>query len=401
MERIIVHLDMDAFFASVEQSKKPWLRRKAIAVSGNPNGRSVVATCSYEARRYGIHSGMPLSTAKKLYPELIIIKCSMNDYEAISENIYNLCCEYSPAVEYFSVDEVFMDFSYLAKSYEDALLIAKTIKFDILKRFGLTCSIGISYNKLIAKLASKLCKPNGLMCIKEEEALDILKTLPVGKITGIGKRTEELLKDNFNVETVGDLMKIPLLDLTKVFHSYGKFLYEACRGIDESPVITQTDLAPPKSVGNSVTLEKDTDDIEEIKAVLKMLSAKVSSRLRSAHFEGKRLTITVRYHDFQTFTHAIEIQPTNLDSEIYAASLKAFMEVYNGSEIRLLGVSMSLLQKTEEASLFDGNQNEKEKKVLEAMDTARKRFGYNKLEYGTVNALKGDFVLKDKKISGA
>jgi len=239
------------------------------------------------------------------------------------------------------------------------------------------------------------------MCIKEDEALNTLKTLPVGKITGIGKRTEELLKDHFNVETAGDLMKIPLVDLTKVFHSYGKFLYEACRGIDESPVITQTDLAPPKSVGNSVTLEKDTEDMEEIKAVFKMLSAKVSSRLRSTHFEGKRLTITIRYHDFQTFTHAIEIKPTNLDSEIYAGSLKAFMDIYNDTKIRLLGVSMSLLEKAEEASLFDDNQNGKERKVLEAMDTARKKFGYNKLEYGTVNSLKGDFVLKDKKISGA
>lgn len=401
MQEIIAHLDMDAFFASVEQTKKPWLKGKPIAVAGNPNGRSVVATSSYEAREYGVKSGMPISTARKLCPNLIIVTGNIEEYEAISENLYNLCCEYSPAVEYFSIDEVFIDLSYVVKSYEDAVFVAKSIKSEILSRFGLTCSIGISYNKLLSKLASKLSKPNGLKCIKEEEAPMILRNLPVGKITGIGKKTQQLLKEIFGVETAGDLARIPLNDLARVFHSYGRFLYNACRGIDRSPVITLIDVEPPKSVGNSVTLERDTDNIKEIKAVLKMLSAKVSSRLRSGGFEGKVVKITIRYEDFYTFTHGCEIAPTNLDLEIYNAVLKLFVEVYNGSKIRLLGVSVSSLVPVSRVPLFLDEGENKERKMVEAMDMVRKKFGYDKLEYGAVSSLKGDFVLREKKISGA
>lgn len=401
MNRIIAHIDMDAFFASIEQSKKPWLKGKAIAVAGNTVGRSVVATASYEARKFGVKSGMPLSSAKRLCPELILIKGSIDEYETISENLYHLFCEFSPAVEYFSIDEVFMDLSYVIKNYDEAICLEKVIKDEVLRKFGLTCSIGISYNKLMSKIAAKLCKPNGLMCIREDEALNILEKLPVGKITGIGKKTEILLKEIFHTETAGDLMKIPLLDLVKVFHSYGRFLYQACRGIDNSNIITFIDKENPKSVGNSVTLEKDTDNISEIKAVFKMLSTKVSSRLRGGGFEGRVIKITIRYEDFYTFTHEKEIPPTNLDSEIYSVAMNLFMEVYNGTKVRLLGISVSSLISKEQALLFLDSVKEKERKVLEAMDALRNRFGYDKLEYGSVNSIRKDFLLSEKKISGA
>lgn len=401
MERIIAHIDMDAFFASIEQVKKPWLKGKAIAVSGNPNGRSVIATASYEARKYGVKAGMPLSTARKFCPYLIILKGNMEEYETISENLYNLFCEFSPAVEYYSIDEVFMDLTYVAKEFEAALSLGKLIKNEVLEQFHLTCSVGISYNKLMSKIASKLCKPDGLMAITKEEAQEILKKLPVSKITGIGRKTEMLLKEKFNVEIVGELQKVQLDELVKVFHSYGKFLYNASRGIDDSSIITFVDKDDPKSVGNSITLERDTDDVLEIKAVLKMLSAKVASRLRIGKFQCRSIKLTIRYEDFYTFTHGKEIPPTSLDSDIYNISLQLFREVYNGCKVRLLGVSASLLDKSEALRLFDELQTLKEEKLVLAMDDLRQRYGYDKLEYGSINALKGDFVFQDKKISGA
>lgn len=401
MERIIGHIDMDAFFASIEQVKKPWLRGKPVAISGNPNGRSVIATASYEARVYGVKAGMPLGKARAICPNLVILKGNMYEYELISESLYNLFCEYSPAVEYFSIDEVFIDFSYVVKSMNSAIEIAKIIKERVFERFGLTCSIGISYNKLIAKLASKLSKPNGLLCIREDDLSKILTSLPVEKITGIGKKTQIVLKEKFGVVTVGDLQKIPLSELVNVFHSYGKFLYFAARGIDNSKIVTSIDREKPKSIGNSITLEKDTDDINEIKAVLRMLSSKVSSRMRNGGFFANVLKLTVRYEDFYTFTHEKVIPTTNSDSDIYSSAIDLFMEVFNGtSKVRLLGVSASCLTVQDDVLLFLDNDNEREKKFLAAMDKVRNRFGYDKLEYGNVNALRGDFVFREKKISG-
>lgn len=397
-----MHVDMDAFFASIEQAQKPWLRGKPIAVSGNPNGRSVIATASYEARVYGIKSGMPLSKAKALYPNLIVIKGNIAEYERISNELYNLFLKFAPQVEKFSIDEVFMELTYLTKSFDEGYQLGKKIKSIIKDRFGISCTIGISINKLLSKVAAKLAKPDGLIILRRDGVDNVLQNLDVGKITGIGKKTQLLLKEKFDVEKVGDLQKIPLSDLVAIFHSYGNFLYESCRGIDDSPVITATDKEDAKSVGNSVTFDSDTDNIIYIKAILRMLSSHVALRLRDVGFLCQTLTLTVRYDDFYTTTHRKPVNVTNNDEDIYKEALNLFHEVYNGSKVRLLGVSASKLVNSQmNNSLFAEEHLNKEKCLLEAMDSSRKRFGFKITEYGNVSFLHKEFLLTDKKISGA
>jgi len=402
MDRIIMHVDMDAFFASIEQAQKPWLRGKPIAVSGNPNGRSVIATASYEARVYGIKSGMPLSKARALYPNLIVIKGNVVEYERISNELYNIFLKFAPQVEKFSIDEVFMELTYLVKSFDEAYQVGKKIKSIIKDGFGISCTIGISMNKLLSKVVAKLAKPDGLIILRRDDVDNVLQNLDVGEITGIGKKTQLLLKEKFGVEKIRDLQKIPLSDLITIFHSYGNFLYESCRGIDDSPVITATDREDAKSVGNSVTFDSDTDNIIYIKAILRMLSSHVALRLRNVGFSCQTLTLTVRYDDFYTTTHRKPINVTSNDEDIYKESLNLFHEVYNGSKVRLLGVSASKLTSSQmNNGLFTEEHLNKEKHLLEAMDSSRRRFGFKIAEYGNVSLLHKEFLLTDKKISGA
>jgi len=205
--RIIMHIDMDAFFASVEQAENSDLKGKPIAISGNVEGRSVVSAASYEARRYGVHSAMPLKLAKKLCPNLILIQGNMAKYVRISKEIVSLYYNFCPAIEYSSIDEVFMDFTYTVKNFNEAIETGDRIRQAVKDKFHITCTVGISYNKLLAKLGSKLAKPDGLIVIRKEGTEKVLNDLPVSKITGIGKKTESTLLSSFNVRTLG----IPLL----------------------------------------------------------------------------------------------------------------------------------------------------------------------------------------------
>jgi DNA polymerase-4 len=383
MEKIIMHIDMDAFFASIEQNRKPWLRGKPIGISGNPKGRSVVATASYEARKFGVKSGMPTGIAKKLCPQIILVHTDFDEYMKISEELVKLFSSFSPAVEQFSIDEVFMDLTYVTKNFDEALKLGNAIKKSVKEHFNLTCTIGISVNKLLAKLASKLAKPDGLKAIRGNEIQGTLEFLPVGKLTGIGKKTEDLLSERFNVKTIGELQKIPLDTLVNVFHTYGKFLHNASFGIDNSLVITEIDREDAKSIGNSMTFDFDTGDFEYIKSILRFLSSKVAERLRKANFYCSSVTITIRYSNFYTVTHGKIISPTNLDSIIFNTSVNLFHEVYKGSGVRLLGVTASHLTKEAIHSLFSDKSSEKEEKILLAMDSLKERFGSDKINYGS------------------
>lgn len=403
MNRIIAHIDMDAFFASIEQNDKPWLKGKAVGVTGNPQGRSVIATASYEARAFGVKSGMPLSLAKKLCPHIILIKSNFERYEGVSDRLFDLFSGYAPLVERFSIDEVFMDLTYKSRSYEEALSLCRTIKDAVKSNFNITCSIGVSFNKLLAKLASKLSKPDGLMLIKEENAQEVIKSLSVNKITGIGKKTALLLKDKFNVESVGDLQKISFRELVDTFGVYGKFLYNASRGIDDSPVISPVELEDAKSIGNSMTFDIDTDDINYIDGMIRLLSSKVSHRLREDGFLCSCVVVTVRYSNFITKKHQKRIDFTNLDSVIYATALNLFKEVYEGGKVRLVGVGVSHLTRKDSNNLFEGASCSKEEKALLAMDTLRRKFGFNAIEYGSAKLPKEDplrtslnFLTRDK-----
>jgi DNA polymerase-4 len=384
MKKIIMHIDMDAFFASIEQNRKPWLRGKPVGVTGNPDGRSVIATASYEARVFGVKSGMPLGTAKRLCPEIILVQSDFDEYIRISKELINLLSFFSPAVEEFSVDEAFLDLTYVVKDFDEAYKLGSIIKKSVREKFNLACTIGISFNKLLAKVAVKLSKPDGLKMIRYDEVQSILEPLPVGKITGIGRKTELTLKEKFNVETIGQLQKISLNELIAVFHTYGKFLYNTSLGIDTSLVITAVDREDARSIGNSMTFDSDTDDFDFIKGVLRFLSGKVADRLRNANFYCRSVTITIRYSNFNTINHGKSISPTNLDSMVFKTSTELFEESFReGSKVRLLGVSVCGLTRGIDLSLYGDKSFKKEGKVLLAMDDIRTRFGFDKVNYGS------------------
>lgn len=396
MKKIIAHLDMDAFFASVEQVRKPWLKGKPIGVTNHPNGRSVIATASYEARPYGIKSGMPVKTAIKLLPTLIIVKGDMAIYEKISDEIYEILKRYAPAVEKFSIDEAFLDLTFKAHTFEEAKQIATNIKAEIYAKFKLPSTIGISINKLLAKIASKEGKPNGLFVIKEEDIDNFMKDLPISKIPGIGKKIEEKIKNLYGVEKAGELQKVPIQELIKTFHSYGVFIYNAIRGIDNSEVIPEYEIEKEKSIGNSTTLDFDTDNLDIIKGVIRKLSSNVGYRLRTRNFLAKRITLTLRYEDFSTFLHGKDVSATNSDEEIYKVANVLFNEIYNGERVRLLGVTASKLEHPKIGLFEEGPQ--KDKKLINALDSVRKKFGDEITNYA--NNIYLDIKLSQRRISG-
>ena len=385
--RIIMHVDMDAFFASVEQRDKPWLRGKPIAISNIPEERSVVATASYEARKFGIHSAMPVKVARKLCPELIIVKTDINKYRKESSKLLSIFNRFCPSVEQTSIDEAFLDLTYTVKNYEEAKLLGIKLKEFIHKKLNLPLTIGISYNKLLAKLASKLGKPNGLKIIKPEDADEILEPLPIGKISGIGKHTEKTLKEVFNVYTLGELKKVPLLELASIFHSQAVFLYNAARGIDSSKVVSEYEKGNPKSIGHSITLRMDTSNKKYIQSTLKYLSEKVGLRIRTHNLYAQTITIVIRYENFSTFTHRKTLnKPIQSNYEIYIYALMLFNEIWNGKKVRLLGISLSNFKNYIERSLFDTENNLY--KLEDALDEVKKRFGHKAADYGSVMLVK-------------
>ncbi len=385
--RIIMHIDMDAFFASVEQRDKPWLKGKPIAISNIPEERSVIATASYKARKFGVHSAMPVKIARKLCPELIIVKTDINKYRKESSKLLNIFNKFCPSVEQTSIDEVFLDLTYTVKNFNEAKNFAIKLKEFIHNNLCLPLTIGISYNKLLAKLASKIGKPNGLKIIKPEDVDTILEPLPIGKISGIGKQTEKTLKEIFNVYTLGELRKIPLLKLASVFHSQAVFLYNAARGIDNSKVIPEYEKGNPKSIGNSITLRTDTDNEKYIKSTLKYLSEEVGLRIRTYNLYAQTITIVVRYKDFSTFTHRKTLsKPIQGNFEIYIHALILLSEIWNRRKVRLLGISLSNLKNYVERGLFD--TEDKLHTLENVIDNVKMRFGNEVADYGSVMLVK-------------
>ncbi|MCD6426660.1 MAG: DNA polymerase IV [Caldisericaceae bacterium] len=385
MRRIIMHMDMDAFFVSVEIKDKPWLLGKPVAVCGDVSKRSVIATSSYEARKCGVHSAMPVFKAIKICPNLILLKANHKKYAEISEKIISILYSYCPSVETSSIDEAFLDLTYTVKNFEEAELLAKKIKTEIIKKLGLPLTIGISSNKLLAKLASKIGKPNGLKIILPEKTKSILKDTPVEMISGIGPKTSEILKEKFNVHTLGELKKIPLLTLSSVFNSYALFLYNAARGIDRNPVMPDYEKTQAKSVGNSITLPFDTDNMEYLKKVLEYIAFKVAGRLREKRLYAKNIILVVRFSDFRTKTKRMKIRPTNTGKTIYLASLCILKGIKTRKKIRLLGITASDLIGSPALNLFDTSKAEIKNTIIEeTMDKIKAKYGENLVTFASI-----------------
>lgn len=334
MKKIVLHLDMDAFFASVEQVDQPELAGKPVIVGG-VGERGVVSTCSYEARKYGVHSAMPGFIARQKCPEAIFLPVRMKRYKNVSQNIFKILYQYTKRIEPLSIDEAFLDITQHGDAY---LNLAKRIKRDIKKATGLTASLGISYNKFLAKLASDWNKPDGLKVITKEMIPDILLPLSIEKIYGIGKKTVIKL-NGYGVYRVDDLMKWPQEYMKTFFGKQGEEIYNLIRGIDTREVETKRES---KSFGRETTLDKDTSDISLLLEYLNGFSIHVSYALRVKNLYAKTITVKVKTARFTTHTKSKTLQmPINKSKKIYQEAEVLLKEIKLNDDIRLIGLSVS------------------------------------------------------------
>jgi DNA polymerase-4 len=339
--RKIIHVDMDAFFASVEQLDNPELRGKPVAVGGSGQ-RHVVAAASYEARKFGVHSAMPSVTARRLCPDLIFVRHHFDRYHEVSSLVFEIFKEYTDLVEPLSIDEAFLDVTSDKKKIGSATLIAKAIKEEIRVKTGLTASAGISFNKFLAKIASDIKKPDGLYLIPPEDAGKFIEKLPVEKFFGIGKVTAERMH-KLGIHTGADLKNVDLLALIRNFGKVGKFYFDIVRGIDDRPV---EPFSERKSVGTEITYEKDLTTQFEIIAELYKVEKELMERLINSETTGRTITVKVKFSDFRQITRSRTLQNYVRNFETLHREVTEIRKAMKleGCEIRLLGVSVSNLE---------------------------------------------------------
>lgn len=355
--RKIIHVDMDAFYAQVEMRDNPQLKGKPVIVGGNPDERGVVATCSYEARKYGIHSAMPCRTARQLCPGAIFIRPRFEVYKEVSHKIGEIFKRYTDKIEFLSLDEAFLDVTENKKGIASATQIAKEIKLAIWDELHLTGSAGVSYNKFLAKIASDYEKPNGLTVITPDKAQELLDQLPIQKFFLVGKVTEEELR-KIGVHYGRDLRRLELSYLVSVFKKRGYLLYDFARGIDEREVESSRIR---KSIGAETTLSEDIVlASEEAKEILEELAHEVSLRVKRRNVWGKNVTLKIKFSDFSQITRSMMTSYPIVESEEISGYVEQLMQKVDKNEqkIRLLGITLSHLvteeeRKNENVSLFE------------------------------------------------
>jgi len=342
MMRKIIHVDMDAFFAAVEVRDNPQYKGKPLIVGGDPNSRGVVSTCSYEARRYGIHSAMPSSHAYRLCPHAIFVRGRFEAYREASEIVKSIFYEYTDLVEPVSIDEAYLDVTENIHGIDSATEIARQIRQKIFERTQLTASAGVSYNKFLAKIGSDLDKPDGLVVIPPNKAAEVLDKLPIGKFHGIGKKSEEKMK-KLGITNGFELRKWSLKDLLKHFGKVGSFYYYIVRGIDEREVKTNRIR---KSIGMERTFSIDINDNEEMIEYLKKFAAKLSGKMREKRVKAKTLTLKIKYSNFDLVTKCRSLSDAFDDEKIIAHLAQRMLveTIAANNKIRLLGLSLSHLE---------------------------------------------------------
>src|ERR1700716_610838 len=311
----ILHVDMDAFFVSVELLERPELRGKAVVVGGGPNQRGVVTAASYEARKFGVHSAMPLRTAGRLCPHAIYLDSHHAKYSEWSDRVATILAKFSPIVEMVSIDEAYLDLSGTERLHGPPLGAADKLLRSITRTTGLPCSAGLASTRLVAKVASDQGKPRGLVWVPAGSEERFLAPLPVRKIPGIGKVTERALRA-LGIETVQQIAAQPQERLERIFGQWGTALYRKARGGDSYEFVVD---AEPKSISQNHTFGEDTEDSSALTAMLSHLSQKACKRLREAGLAARTLTLTIRYAGFDTYTRSKTLgEPTRLDADIFA-----------------------------------------------------------------------------------
>lgn len=342
MGRKIIHVDMDEFFARVEQLRHPELMGKPVVVGGDgdPRKRGVVSTASYEARKYGIHSAMPLRTAYRLCPKAVFLPVDIPVYRKISERIMSILREYTPLVEPMGLDEAFLDVTH---SVRPAREIGLEIRRRIKEELNIVATVGIGPNKLVSKIASSQSKPDGFTIVEEGDVEKFLENLPVRALWGVGPKTESKLK-KAGISKIKELRELGLDELSRSFgESLGRMLFNYSRGLDESPVITSWEA---KSIGREVTFQKDTSDPKFLKETILKLSRSVASQLLNSGWAGRTVTLKIRYSNFSTHTRSFtSTEPVSRWGEIYSTSLKLLSKFNLMRKVRLIGVRVSKLEK--------------------------------------------------------
>jgi len=377
----ILHVDMDAFFVSVELLERPELRGKPVVVGGRPDQRGVVSAASYEARKYGIHSAMPLRTAGRLCPHAIFLDGHHAKYSEWSDRIATILAKFSPVVEMVSIDEAYLDLAGTERLHGPPLAAADKLLRAITRATTLPCSGGLATTRLVAKVASDQAKPRGLLWVAPGREARFLAPLSVRKIPGIGQVTERALRA-LGIETVEQLAAVPQEKLEKIFGQWGTALFRKARGGDSYEFVID---AEPKSISQNHTFGEDTDDITVLSAMLSHLSQKACKRLREAGLATRTLTLTIRYIGFDTHTRSKTLaEPVSFDADIFSVFQNLFREHRDHSrKIRLLGVSLSgFTHGTDQLDLLEAGRREKLEKLTRATDRLRDRFGFGAVQFG-------------------
>ncbi len=386
MGRVILHLDMDAFFAAIEEHDHPELRGKPVVVGADPKGgrgRGVVSTCSYEARAFGIRSAMPISQAYRLCPQAVFLPVRGERYTEVSAQVMQILGQFSPMVEQVSIDEAFADLTGTERVLGPPRQVGLRIKQDVHRLTGLTASVGIAPNKFIAKIASDLQKPDGLVVVEEGEITDFLWPLPVSKLWGVGEKTRPQL-ERFGLRTIGDVARQSPHFLQGRFGALGVHLWQLAHGIDDRPVVP---VSAAKSMSKETTFPEDVDDPERLHATLVALADALARGMRQENLRGHTVTLKIRLEDFATFTRSRTLLEATSSSEtILKVAEKLFAGFDRGQKrVRLLGIGVSGLVRDGERQLALFNEPARSA-IDEVMDRVRERFGEQAIARASVVA---------------
>jgi DNA polymerase-4 len=390
--KTILHVDMDAFFVSVEEIYHPELKGKPVVVGGRPDQRGVVSAASYAARKYGVHSAMPLRTAYKLCPQAIFVEGHPSRYKEHSQMVWETLSAFSPQVQMASIDEAYVDLTGSERLHGPPLRAAHALHEKIRARTKLNCSIGVSTSRLVAKICSDQAKPNGLLYIVPGMEARFLAPLDVRKIPGVGKVTEKALAA-CGIRRIGDLALLDEAFLEERFGKWGLALAGKARGLDAGGWLDGEigGEEQPKSISHEHTFGEDLSDPEQLESTLARLSEMVASRLREHRLYARTVQLKLRYKDFSTYTRAHTLDhATQLDIEIIQHSRRLFRKHWDQRPVRLLGVAASGFESAEgQLPLLEEEKHERWKKALSAVDRIRGRYGSGSLS--VASAMKGSF----------
>jgi DNA polymerase-4 len=388
--RTIMHIDMDAFFVSVEQVLNPGLKGKPVVVGGRPGGRGVVASASYEARAFGIHSGMPLKTAQRLCSQAIFVEGSFPRYRQASEKFMAILADFSPFIEPMGIDEAYLDVTGFESLYGSIHQMAVTIRQRIKNELRLCASVGIASSKVVAKVASDLSKPDGLLEVPPGEEHAFLAPLSIDKLPGVGRKTEPVLR-GLGIMTIGELSALPVDALKSHFGVFGEVLHRWANGIDDRKVEMP---AAAKSISRETTFEKDNRNRTRLKATLRYLSERVGAELRESGKAARCVTIKLRWADFTTISRQQTLrQPADADQVIFTTGLKLMNRALltETQPVRLIGIGVAnLVESGQQLNLLDSSAQRLER-LNRAIDRIREKYGFTAIQTGRTLLLKDLF----------